>query len=195
MLHFISLLPSFFPQHQNCILLLFYYSSRFLFTSFKVLWLDHWELIFPFTNTNWDTEESYLKHIFNVSTVIIFLVCYFKLNSVAFSYRSLFLNHLFTSIYSFLSCKCLHNPLLCCIISLYKPLHLGRCNAMTTACSGSLFLVWHLPYCTSITHFWICDYYFILGVGSIQHTVKWVSPKLLQRPLQYKWNMVCLSVA
>ena len=106
-----------------------------------MLWLDHWELIFPFTNTNWDTEKSYLKYIFNIVTVIVFLVSYFRLSFVAFSCCSLFLNHHFTSIDLFLSWKCFHNLLLCCVTNLCKPLHVGRCNVMTTASSGSVFLV------------------------------------------------------
>lgn len=89
--------------------------------------LDHWESIFLFTNANWDTEKSYLKHVYHIAAVVIFLVYYFKPNSLAFFYCSLFLNHLFTSAGSFLSCKCLHNPLPCCLISLYKPLASSAC--------------------------------------------------------------------
>lgn len=75
--HFISLLLSFSPHPQNCILLLFFSCSRFLFTILQMLGLDHWEPIFLFTNTNWDTEKSYLKHVCNIAAVLIFLVYHF----------------------------------------------------------------------------------------------------------------------
>lgn len=38
-----------------------------------------------------------------------------------FSIGPFFPSHLFTSTASFLSCKCLHNPILCCLINLSKP--------------------------------------------------------------------------
>lgn len=96
-----------------------------------MLWLEHWELLFPIT------EKSSLKHTFNIAAVIVFLVCCFIVSSAAFSACSLLLSHLFTGTDPFLSCECLYNSLLWCVINLYEPLHFRGCNAMTTACSGS----------------------------------------------------------
>lgn len=152
-----------------------------------MLWLDHWELIFPFTNTSWDTEKSYLKHIFNIAAVIIFLICYFKLNSVAFSYCCLFLNHLFTSIDSVLSCKCIQNH-----FSAVSLTFINLCT-LAGAMPWPLRAQDHCSWChTSLTALPLQTSEFATTI--LFSVFEASSALFLQRTLQYKWNMVCLSV-
>lgn len=103
-----------------------------------MLGLDHWESIFLFTNTNWDTEKSYLEHVCNIAAVVIFLVYYFWIITAFFSW-SLFSSHLFTSTGSFLFCKFLHTPSSAALSTFpnpQHPLHVGSGSAMAAACSG-----------------------------------------------------------
>lgn len=173
----------FSPQHKNCILLLFYNYSSF------VLWFHHWELIFPFINTNCNTERSYLKHVFNVAAVVIFLDYYFKLNSVAFSYSSLFLNHLFTSTDSFLLCRCLDNPLFCCVINLYKPLQVGRFNATNARDHHSSCDTSHTA--NPLTPLNLR----LLFPSRCWHTYMESLLSSCKKHLPCRWSMVCLSIA
>lgn len=104
-----------------------------------------------------------------------------------FSYCSLFPNHLFTSTGSFLSCKFLHNPLLCCFIDLYKPL--ASFARWQLECHGCCMLGITAPGVTLLC----CTLgnlvsSFILGVGK-------ASPDFLHRALQHQLkSLVCLSV-
>lgn len=56
--HFISLLLSFSPQPQNCILLCPTAIPGFCSPSSKCCDVDHWESLVLFTNSAWDTEKS-----------------------------------------------------------------------------------------------------------------------------------------
>lgn len=190
--HFVLLLLAFSPQPQNCILPLFYCYSRFLFTILQVLWLDHWESIFLFTNT--ETQKSLIWSMF--LTLLQWLFFWFIISDWILSHFSIAPFFLTISLPVQVR-SCLANAFTthssAASLTFINLLHVGCCSVMTTACSGSPFLAWHLLCCSSPVPLGIWTTILFLVLEGL--TVTWASPQFLQRPLQHQLKcLVCLSV-